>query len=158
MLQSTVKSTLPVGSEGNIYKAEHSFFASVQGLVIDDITKVGSFVQAGTKEDEVTMASGQAITTAIIGVVVKEKLRNSAVETDLVEKGNNVTVLTEGYIYIATSLIATQGQYVFLKTADGTLAFGNASTLADHTYTGFRVDIGNATATAGIIGITSSRA
>lgn len=158
MLQSTVKSTLPVGSAGNIYKAEHSFYTSVQGLVIDDITKVGSFVQAGTKEDEVTMASGVAIATPIIGVVVKEKLRNSAVETDLVEKGNNVTVLTEGYIYIATSLVATQGQYVFLKTADGTLAFGNASTLAGHTYTGFKVDIGNATATAGIIGITSARA
>ena len=158
MLQSTVKSTMPVGSAGDIYKAEHSFYASVQGLVIDDITKVGAFVQAGTKEDEVIMASGQAITKPIIGVVVKEKLRNSAIETDLVEKGSNVTVLTEGHIYIATSLVAIQDQYVFLRTADGTLAFGNTSTLANHTYTGFRVDIGNATATAGIIGITRARA
>lgn len=158
MLQSTVKGTMPLGSAGDIYKAEHSFYAPFQGLVIDDITKVGSFVQAGTKENEITMASGVAITKPIIGVVVKERLRNSAVETDLVEKGNNVTVLTEGYIYIATELVATQGQYVFLKTADGTLAFGNATTLADHTYTGFRVDIGNATATAGTIGITSARA
>ena len=104
------------------------------------------------------MASGEAITAPILGVVVKERLRNSTVETDLVEKGNNVTVLTEGYIYIATSAIATQGDYVFLKTADGDLAFANTPTLADHTYTGFRVDIGNATATAGIIGITSARA
>ena len=158
MLQSTVKNTMPVGSAGNIYKAEHSFYTSVQGLVIDDITKVGAFVQAGTKEDEVTMASGQAITKPIIGVVVKDKLRNSAVETDLVEKGNNVTVLIEGYICIATSLVATRDQYVFLRTADGALAFGNTSTLAGHTYTGFRVDIGNATATAGIIGITRARA
>ena len=158
MLQSSVLSTMPVGSAGNIYKAEHSFYTSFQGLVIDDITKVGSFVQAGTKENEVIMASGQAITTPIMGVVVKERLRNSSTETDLVEKGNNVTVLTEGYVYIATSLVANQGQYVFLKTADGTLAFNNTSTLADHTYTGFKVDIGNATATAGIIGITSARA
>ena len=158
MLQSSVLSTMPVGTAGNIYKAEHSFYTSFQGLVIDDITKVGSFVQAGTKENEVIMASGQAITTPIMGVVVKEKLRNSAVETDLVEKGNNVTVLTEGYIYIATEAIATQGDYVFLKTADGELAFASTSTLANHTYTGFRVDIGNATATAGIIGITSARA
>lgn len=158
MLQSSVLSTMPVGSAGNIYKAEHSFYTSFQGLVIDDITKVGSFVQAGTKENEVIMASGQAITKPIMGVVVKERLRNSSTETDLVEKGNNVTVLTEGYVYIATSLVANQGQYVFLKTADGTLAFNNTSTLADHTYTGFKVDIGNATATAGIIGITSARA
>lgn len=158
MLQSNVKSTMPIGSAGNIYKAEHSFYASYQGLVIDDITKVGSFVQAGTKENEIKMASGQAITSAITGVVVKERLRNSSVETALVEKGNNVTVLTEGYIFIETSLVANQGQYVFLKTDDGSLAFGNSPTLGGYTYTGFVVDIGNATATAGLIGITTSRA
>ena len=154
MLQSKVLSTMPIGSAGKIYKSELN---TVERLPISDVT-VGAFVQKGTLENEVTEASGKAITAGIIGVVVKNELINSLTDTAVYPKGKPVTVLTEGNIFIATSAIATQGQYVFLKTADGTLAFGNTATLADHTYTGFRVDIGNATAAAGIIGITSSRA
>ena len=157
MLQSRVLSTMPVGSAGEIYKSEHSFLNTVARLPISDVT-VGTFVQKGTLENEVTAASGVAITADIIGVVVKNELVNSLTDTAVYPKGKPVTVVTDGNIFIATSLAAVQGQYVFLKTADGTLAFGNSATLADHTYTGFRVDIGNATATAGIIGITSSRA
>jgi hypothetical protein len=157
MLQSTVKATLPVGSAGQIYKSEHSFLNTVERLAQTDVT-VGTFVQKGTLENEVIEASGVAITAGIVGVVVKNELKPSVANTAIIAKGDNVTVVTEGNIYIATSLAATQGQYVFLKTADGSLAFGNTATLADHTYTGFRVDIGNATATAGVVGITSSRA
>ena len=76
----------------------------------------------------------------------------------VMQKVNQLQYYKKGNIFIETSLQATQGQYVFLKTADGTLAFGNSATLADHTYTGFRVDIGNGSATAGVIGITSARA
>ncbi len=157
MLQSQVLKTQALGSPGQIYKAEHSFLNTVERVAIDDVV-VGTFVQAGTLENEVTGASGEAITTPIIGVVVKNQLRNSTSDTDVIPKGNNITVLTEGNIFIATDAIATQGDYVFLKTADGDLAFASTPTLANHTYTGFRVDIGNATATAGVIGITSSRA
>ncbi len=157
MLQSQVLGTQALGSAGQIYKSEHSFLNTVERVAISDVT-VGTFVQAGTLENEVIAASGDAITTGIIGVVVKNQLRNSIGDTDVVPEGNNVTVLTEGNIFIETSAIAAQGDYVFLKTADGTLAFAATATLADHTYTGFRVDIGNGTATAGIIGITSSRA
>ena len=157
MLQSKVLKTMPIGSAGKIYKSEHSFLNTVERLPISDVT-VGAFVQKGTLENEVTEATGQAITADIIGVVVKNELINSLTDTAVYPKGKPVTIVTEGNIFIATSAIAVQGQYVFLKTADGTLAFGNTATLADHTYTGFRVDIGNATAAAGIIGITSSRA
>ena len=157
MLQTQVLATQPLGSAGQIYKAEHSFLNTVERVAIDDIS-VGYFVQAGTLENEVIMASGQAITANIVGVAVKNQLRNSIGDTDVIPEGNNLTVLTEGNIFIGTNLVANQGDYVFLKTADGTLAFASTPTLADHTYTGFRVDIGNATAAAGIIGITSSRA
>lgn len=157
MLQSTVLQTMPVGVAGEIYKAEHSFLNTVVRVPTDDVT-VGTFVQKGTLENEVIQASGEAITGAIIGVVVKNELINSISDTNVYPKGKPVTVLQEGNIFIETSAIATQGDYVFLKTADGELAFASTPTLADHTYTGFRVDIGNATATSGIIGITSSRA
>lgn len=157
MLQTQVLGTQALGSAGQIYKSEHSFFNPVERVAISDVT-VGTFVQAGTLENEVIGASGSAITASIVGVVVKNQLTNSIGNTDVIPKGNNITVLTEGNIFIETSAIATQGDYVFLKTADGTLAFASTPTLADHTYTGFRVDIGNGTATAGIIGITSSRA
>ena len=157
MLQTQVLATQPLGSAGQIYKAEHSFLNTVERVAIAVIS-VGHFVQAGTLENEVIQASGVAITAGIVGVAVKNQLRNSIGDTDVILKGNNLTVLTEGNIFIATSLVANQGDYVFLKTADGTLAFASTPTLADHTYTGFRVDIGNATATAGLIGITSSRA
>ena len=157
MLQTQVLATQALGSAGQIYKSEHSFLNTVERVAISDVA-VGTFVQAGTLEGEVISANGVAITADIVGVVVKNQLRNSIGDTAVIPKGNNVTVLTEGNIFIATDALAVQGDYVFLKTADGALAFASTPTLADHTYTGFRVDIGNGTATAGIIGITSSRA
>lgn len=156
MLQSTVKRTQALGSAGEIYKAEHSYLNTVMRLVTDDITRVGCFVQAGTAENEIIMASGQAITGDIIGVVVKGELRNSLTDTDLVLKGTNQAVLNEGNIFIKANGIIAQNSYVFLKTADGSLAFSTSKTLADHTYTGFKVDIGNASAGDCIIGITTA--
>lgn len=157
MLQTQVLKTQAIGSAGQIYKSEHSFLNTVERIAIEDIS-VGYFVQQGTNENEAKMASGKPITAPIIGVSVKNSLRNSTGDTDVMLKGNNFTVVQEGNIFIDTNLVAKQDQYIFLKTDDGSLAFANTSTLADHTYTGFRVDIGNATATAGVIGITSSRA
>lgn len=157
MLQSTVLSTMGIGNAGEIYKAQDSFLNLADILVTDAITKVGTFVQKGTNDGEAVMASGQAITTAILGVVVKDRLRDSAIETDLCVKGNNYKVLNEGNIFIAATGTIAQGAYVFLKNSDGSLAFNASKTLADHTYTGFRVDIGNASG-AGIIGITTANA
>lgn len=157
MLQAQVLPTQALGSAGVIYKSEHSFLNTVQRVAIAAIT-VGTFVQANAVANEAKPASGAAITGNIMGIAVKNDLVNSIGNTALIPSGNNFTVLTDGNIFIETSLVATQGQYVFLKTDDGTLAFGNSATLGGYTYTGFMVDIGNATATAGLIGITSSRA
>lgn len=157
MLQSTVLKTMGIGNAGEIYKAQDSFLNIADILVTDLITKVGSFVQKGTKDGEAIMASGRPITAPILGVVIKERLRESSTETTLCKQGDNYKVLNEGNIYIEATGTITQGQYVFLKTSDGSLAFGSSNVLADHTYTGFRVDIGNASG-AGIIGITTARA
>ena len=152
-----------LGNVGQISKAHHSFCNVIPAIAADEFVKVGSFVQskaAATNENEVIGASGKAISGSILGVVVRDSLKvaGDSTPTLAVKKGENCAVLNEGSIFIETSLQAKKGQYVFLKTADGSLGFYNASTQNDYTYTGFRVSKGNDTATAGLIEITTARA
>ena len=153
-----------LGNVGQISKAHHSFCNVIPAIAADENVSVGSFVQSkaagATNENEVIGASGKAITGSILGVVVRDSLKvaGDSTATLAVKKGENCAILTEGSIFIETSLQAKKGQYVFLKTADGSLGFYNASTQSDYTYTGFRVSKGNDTATAGLIEITTARA
>ena len=152
-----------LGNVGQISKAHHSFCNVIPAIAADEFVKVGSFVQSKTSptnENEVIGASGKQITGSILGVVVRDSLKvaGDSTPTLAVKKGENCAILTEGSIFIETSLQAKKGQYVFLKTDDGTLAFDNNATKASYTYTGFRVSKGNDTATAGLIEITTARA
>ena len=161
--QKQVNLNQALGNVGQISKAHHSFCNVIPAIAADEFVKVGSFVQSKTSptnENEVIGASGKAITGSILGVVVRDSLKVAGDSTPTLEvkKGENCAVLNEGSIFIETSLQAKKGQYVFLKTDDGTLAFDNAATKASHTYTGFRVSKGNDTATAGLIEITTARA
>lgn len=161
--QKQVKANQALGNVGQISKAHHSFLNVIPAIAADDFVKVGSFVQSSstaTNENEVIGASGKAISGSILGVVVRDSLKVTGDSTPTLEvkKGENCAVLNEGSIFIETSLQAKKGQYVFLKTDDGTLAFDNTATKANHTYTGFRVSKGNDTATAGLIEITTARA
>ena len=161
--QKQVNANQALGNVGQISKAHHSFLNVIPAIAADDFVKVGSFVQstaAATNENEVIGASGKQITGSILGVVVRDSLKvaGDSTPTLAVKKGENCAILTEGSIFIETSLQAKKGQYVFLKTDDGTLAFDNTATKASHTYTGFRVSKGNDTATAGLIEITTARA
>lgn len=161
--QKQVNANQALGNVGQISKAHHSFLNVIPAIAADDFVKVGSFVQssaAATNENEVIGASGKQITGSILGVVVRDSLKVAGDSTPTLEikKGENCAILTEGSIFIETSLQAKKGQYVFLKTADGSLGFYNASTQNDYTYTGFRVSKGNDTATAGLIEITTARA
>lgn len=161
--QKQVNANQALGNVGQISKAHHSFLNVIPAIAADDFVKVGSFVQSSstaTNENEVIGASGKAITGSILGVVVRDSLKVAGDSTPTLEvkKGENCAVLNEGSIFIETSLQAKKGQYVFLKTDDGTLAFDNTATKASHTYTGFRVSKGNDTATAGLIEITTARA
>ena len=161
--QKQVNANQALGNVGQISKAHHSFLNVIPAIAADEFVKVGSFVQskaAATNENEVIGASGKAITGSILGVVVRDSLKVAGDSTPTLEikKGENCAVLNEGSIFIETSLQAKKGQYVFLKTDDGTLAFDNTATKASHTYTGFRVSKGNDTATAGLIEITTARA
>ena len=161
--QKQVNLNQALGNVGQISKAHHSFCNVIPAIAADEFVKVGSFVQskaAATNENEVIGASGKQITGSILGVVVRDSLKvaGDSTPTLAVKKGENCAILTEGSIFIETSLQAKKGQYVFLKTDDGTLAFDNTATKANHTYTGFRVSKGNDTATAGLIEITTARA
>ena len=161
--QKQVNANQALGNVGQISKAHHSFCNVIPAIAADEFVKVGSFVQSKTSptnENEVIGASGKAISGSILGVVVRDSLKVAGDSTPTLEvkKGENCAILTEGSIFIETSLQATKGQYVFLKTDDGTLAFDNTATKASHTYTGFRVSKGNDTATAGLIEITTARA
>ena len=152
-----------LGNVGQISKAYHSFCNVIPAIAADEFVKVGSFVQSKTSptnENEVIGASGKAISGSILGVVVRDSLKvaGDSTPTLAVKKGENCAILTEGSIFIETSLQAKKGQYVFLKDADGTLAFDDTATKASHTYTGFRVSKGNETAARGIIEITTARA
>ena len=161
--QTQVNLNQALGNVGQISKAHHSFCNVIPAIAADDFVKVGSFVQStasATNENEVIGASGKAISGSILGVVVRDSLKvaGDSTPTLAVKKGENCAILTEGSIFIETSLQAKKGQYVFLKDADGTLAFDNAATKASHTYTGFRVSKGNETAARGVIEITTARA
>ena len=161
--QKQVNANQALGNVGQISKAHHSFLNVIPAIAADDFVKVGSFVQstaAATNENEVVGASGKQITGSILGVVVRDSLKVAGDSTPTLEvkKGENCAILTEGSIFIEVSVQAKKGQYVFLKTDDGTLAFDNSATKASYTYTGFRVSKGQDTATAGIIEITTARA
>ena len=161
--QKQVNANQALGNVGQISKAHHSFLNVIPAIAADDFVKVGSFVQstaAATNENEVVGASGKQITGSILGVVVRDSLKvaGDSTPTLAVKKGENCAILTEGSIFIEVNAIAKKGQYVFLKTDDGTLAFDNSVTKANHTYTGFRVSKGHDTTSAGIIEITTARA
>lgn len=161
--QKQVNANQALGNVGQISKAHHSFLNVIPAIAADEFVKVGSFVQSSstaTNENEVVGASGKQITGSILGVVVRDSLKVAGDSTPTLEvkKGENCAILTEGSIFIEVNVIAKKGQYVFLKTADGSLGFYNASTQNDYTYTGFRVSKGNDTATAGLIEITTARA
>ena len=161
--QKQVNLNQALGNVGQISKAHHSFCNVIPAIAADEFVKVGSFVQSSgtaTNENEVIGASGKAISGSILGVVVRDSLKvaGDSTPTLAVKKGENCAILTEGSIFIETSLQAKKGQYVFLKTDDGTLGFYDTTTQSNYTYTGFRVSKGNETAARGVIEITTARA
>ena len=161
--QKQVNLNQALGNVGQISKANHSFCNVIPAIAADENVRVGSFVQSKTSptnENEVIGASGKAISGSILGVVVRDSLKvaGDSTATLAVKKGENCAILTEGSIFIEVNAIAKKGQYVFLKTADGSLGFYNASTQSDYTYTGFRVSKGHDTTSAGLIEITTARA
>ena len=147
MLQKVTKKNLGFANAGDITRDVNKVV--IPALAVDDKVCVGCFVQLKDtpKADsviEVVGASGVAITKDIFGVVVKSELIPSLGDTPvhLIPKGNTIGVLTRGFIAIESESEAKVGQYVYLKTDDGSLVFSDDKALASHSYTGFRVSRG----------------
>lgn len=146
MLQQTARSDLGYASAGDVTRPTN--LSVVPALAVDEKVCVGCFVQlkASPKADsiiEVTGASNAAIAGKILGVVRKGKLIPSfEMPLNIYPKGTDVEVITRGFVAIESKTVATVGQYVYLKTDDGTLVFNDNPTLEQHTYTGFRVSKG----------------
>lgn len=152
-----------LGSAGQVSKSFHNFCNIVTGIASDANVCVGCFVQSktgATDENEVIGASGAEISGKILGVVVKDHYIASANASavHIYNTGDNVAILNAGSIFIETESTAKKGQYVFLKTADGSLVFDDKMVKADHTYTGFIVSKGQADDSDGIIEITTAQA
>lgn len=148
-LQKEVRQFQAAASAGKISRNLHSY-NSVQGAIAaDDNVRVGGFVKrtASTQNGEVAGASGVAVTTEtdkIVGVCLKANLINS-VQTpiDTFTKGNEVSYIERGYVWIETQTAANFGQFVFLKNDDGSLVFDNVNTKENHTFTGWKVSQGS---------------
>lgn len=161
--QKTVKTSQALGSAGQISKAFHNYCNTFSAVATDEHVCVGCFVQAGAKDGEVKGASGQAVNSKILGVVVKDKYisSNGTEAVHIYKQGDNVTILNAGNIFIEAEVDARQGQYVHLVKADGSLSFDDEiDTGGTKVYTGFRVSVGNADpyTDEGIIEITTANA
>lgn len=162
--QKQVNKTQALGSAGQISKAFHNYCNTFSAVATDEHVCVGCFVQAGDNDGEVKGASGQAITTKILGVVVKDKYISSCgtEATHIYREGDNVTILNAGNIFIEAEAEASQGQYVHLSKDAGALSFDDEidTTGTTKVYTGFRVSVGNSDPYTddGIIEITTANA
>ena len=162
--QKKVNSTQALGSAGRISKAFLNYCNTFSAIATDENVSVGCFVQAGDKDGEVIGASGVAVNSKVLGVVVKDKYISScgteAVHTYKV--GDNVTILNAGNIFIEAKSEAKIGQYIHIAKANGALSFDDAIDTSGSTkvYTGFRVSKGNQAPynTDGIIEITTANA
>lgn len=160
--QSQSYATQALGNAGEISKAFHNFCNTESIIVADDNVCVGGFVQANVNavnEREAIGASGEAITNRILGVVVRDHLTSECVASNgasiSLPKGSNAHILTDGSIFIKCESKAKKGQLVCLNRTTGALVFSDVVASTD-AFTGFVVSIGNATATEGIIEVTTS--
>lgn len=131
------------GWRGRIYK-EHGTVSEYY-LVMDNNVTVGSFVQvdqttqgcyAATKIGNVNAT----INKFLLGVVIfDERHIDVGNNSDRIPKGNFANVLLKGSIFVSFTVASKFGQWVHVKTSDGSIVFDDNVTKADHKNTGFRV-------------------
>ena len=160
--QTQAYSKQALGSAGEISKAFHSFCNVETAIAADENCCVGCFVQTksgSTNENEVIGASGVAINGNVVGVVVKTNYINSEKATCIYKKGDNLSIITAGSVFIEVDNAKVEkGKFVFLKNDSGTLVFDDKMVKAGHTFTGWVVSKGNAEAKDGVIEITTAQA
>lgn len=147
--QKEVSSSQALGSAGQISKAFHSYCNTISAVADSDDVCVGCFAQIVSSNNTrllVKGASGVEITGKVAGVVVKDKYIDTCgtEAKHIYRRGDNVTILSAGSIFIEVESQATIGQYVHLVKTSGALSFDDAiDTSGDKVYTGFVVSKGN---------------
>ena len=157
MFQKQVETAQALGVAGHIAQGRGSYFNTISGICADDKVEVGYFVQRGDKEGEFKGVRGVAV-TKVAGVAIFDNFQSANGDSAVKAKGANVTILNEGSVFIEAQAVAKAGQFVFVKTDDGSLAFDDANTKASHTPTGFIVVKGNGEAKRGVIEISTAGA
>ena len=162
IFQSEVNSNIQaLGNAGQIAKGYHSF-CNVVDYVAGDNISVGEFAQSSTTNDnEVLSTANKTITGSIVGVVVRDSLKNAEINEASLElqAGSYLQVINAGSVFIETKEIASVGDYVIMDKTSGRVYFSPVRPSSNSTInTGWRVFIGNDYAERGIVGITTSNA
>ena len=160
--QSEVNSNIQaLGNAGQIAKGYHSFCNIVDYVAGENIS-VGEFAQSSTTNDnEVLSTANKTITGSIVGVVVRDSLKNAEVNEASLElqAGSYLQIINIGSVFIETKEIASVGDYVIMDKTSGRVYFSATRPSSNSTInTGWRVFIGNDYAERGIVGITTSNA
>lgn len=131
------------GWRGRLYK-EHGTVSEYY-LVDDNNVTVGSFVQVDQTTQKCYNALkvgnvNAAINKFLLGVVIfDERHIDVGNNSDRIPKNNWAHILLKGSIFVTCSVASKFGQWVHIKTQDGSLALDDNVTKADHKNTGFRV-------------------
>lgn len=162
IFQSEVNSNIQaLGNAGQIAKGYHSYCNIVDYVAGDNIS-VGEFAQSSTTNDnEVLSTANKTITGSIVGVVVRDSLKNAEVNEASLElqAGSYLQIIDKGSVFIETKEIASVGDYVIMDKTSGRVYFSATRPSSNSTInTGWRVFIGNDYAERGIVGITTSNA
>ena len=162
IFQSEVNSNIQaLGNAGQIAKGYHSY-CNVVDYVAGNNISVGEFAQSSTTNDnEVLSTANKTITGSIVGVVVRDSLKNAEINEASLElqAGSYLQVINAGSVFIETKEIASVGDYVIMDKASGRVYFSATRPSSNSTInTGWRVFVGNDYAERGIVGITTSNA
>lgn len=158
MFQKQVETAQALGVAGHIAQGRGSYFNTISGICADDKVEVGYFVQRGDNEGEFKGVKGVESVTTIVGVAIFDNFQSANGDSAVKAKGANVTVLNEGSVFIEAQVVAKAGQFVGVKTADGSLIFSDTTTITGGIFTGFVVVKGNGEAKRGVIEISTAGA
>lgn len=157
MFQKQVETAQALGVAGHIAQGRGSYFNTISGICADGKVEVGYFVQGGDNEGEFKGVKGVAV-TKVAGVAIFDNFQSANGDSAVKAKGENVTVLNEGSVFIEAQAVAKAGQFVGVKSTDGSLIFSDTSTITSGVFTGFVVVKGNGEAKRGVIEISTAGA
>lgn len=157
MFQKEVNTAQALGVAGHIAQGRGSYFNTISGICTDDKVEVGYFVQRGDNEGEFKGVRGSAV-TKVAGVAIFDNFQSANGDSATKAKGATVTVLNEGSVFIEAQVVAEAGQFVGVKSTDGSLIFSDTTTITGGVFTGFVVVKGNGEAKRGVIEISTAGA